>query len=391
MYNIKKNKNLIISSSILAGINCNNIYCGYYGDTKNGTGGEKDKKGETPNGDKGKKKPTPEEIEKNRQNTVNDLMYLFNDKKAKLTKLGRQNELKITEEQIKGIKNKNDFQNIINELNKIEIISNPVGNVVLDVNNIHNETYILKLSELCKGETNAINFCKFINDDKIPDEKFEEVIEKLVKENKLYNFTKYDPSMSDEDENKRNKYLYNNTYLLYIDKDTFSIKDGIKLEEITYTDFSNRIISNSKNFENCYFLYTSLEKDEDIITIFKKKTIIDLDKLNSYPNIFCFIPSEDSNATDSRFKEFLKKFNIKVEDKGLGDYYDNNAIHVHVNDNKSFGIFNSTIDEIEFKGYKKLTEKPEGYGAIDITKKFEIGITDSKGTTKYYFVKEEAK
>jgi len=384
VYNIKKNKNLIISSSILAVINYNNIYCGYYGDTKNGTGGEKDKKGETPNGD-----------EEQRQKAINVLLELFNDKKTKLEKKGKLGELKITEEQIKNIKEKSQFKNIFNELNNIKIHNDPEKNLVLDIDKISDLPYILKANN--NDPLKITNFIKYVNDDIVEgtNEKNKQILENLLKQNKLYRFIKYDPSMFGKNEKNQpvpnSDYWDNNVYLLYIDKDTFSVEDCVNLGEFTNEDFQTRAILNSKIFENCYFLYTSLEKKEDIITIFKKKTIIDLDKLNSYPNIFCFIPSEDRNAAKSRFGKFLKKLNdIEVKNEDLENYYRNNAINVQIND-KSFGIFNSKIDEIEFKGYKKSTEKPADYGTIDATKKFEIGITDSKGTTKYYFVKEEAK
>ena len=125
--------------------------------------------------------------------------------------------------------------------------------------------------------------------------------------------------------------------------------------------------------------------------IFKKKTIIDLDHLENYPNIFCINVDDDNAITESRFKEFLKKFNIEVEDEERPDYMVHNLIYVSVNLDKCFGIFNSTIDEIEFKDYKKSTKKPMNYAKINKTEKFEIIITGSKGATIYYFVKEKTK
>ena len=399
-YNIKKNKNLIISSSILAGINCNNIYCGCLcGDDKNkpNTGDGKEKKDETPNGGEGEKKLTPEENEEQKQKAINVLLNLFNDKKTKLEKKGELGELKITEEQIKNIKEKSQFQNIFNELNNIKIHNDPVKGVVLDVDNIHNETHIVKLSELGKGETNAINFYKFINDDIFEnnDDKIVEVMENLFKENKLFHFIKYDQLMFNEDEDKRNEYLCNNTYLLYIDKKTFNINDCVNLGEITFANFKSKIGLNPIIFKNCYLLYTSLENEEDKITIFKKnKLIIDLDHLENYPNIFhIYIYNNLGSKVVGDFKRFLKE-RYKVEINNIDDLSSryNNSIEFQIGCDYNYRIFDYDIDEIEFKGYKKSTIKPADYSTIDATKKFEINIKDSKGNiTIYYFVKEKTK
>ena len=122
----------------------------------------------------------------------------------------------------------------------------------------------------------------------------------------------------------------------------------------------------------------------------KKKTIIDLDHLENYPNIFCINVDDDNAITESRFKEFLKKFNIEVKDEELADYFVHNLIYVETND-KCFAIFKCTIDEMGFKDYKKSTKKPMNYAKINRTEKFEIIITGSKGSSIYYFVKEKTK
>ena len=124
--------------------------------------------------------------------------------------------------------------------------------------------------------------------------------------------------------------------------------------------------------------------------ILKKKTIIDLDHLENYPNIFCINVDDDNAITESRFKEFLKKFNIEVKDEELADYFVHNLIYVETND-KCFAIFKCTIDEMGFKDYKKSTKKPMNYAKINRTEKFEIIITGSKGSSIYYFVKEKTK
>jgi len=399
-YNIKKNKNLIISSSILAGINCNNIYCGCLcGDEKNKqtTGDGKEKKDETPNGGEGEKKLTPEEIEQNRKKFVNNLMNLFNDKKEKLQNAKKLDELKITEEQIRNVNSDKDFQNIINELNKFAFHNIPETDVKLDIDNIHDEPYIFKLSD--EDNLKRINFNKYINDDIFEnnDEKIKEITGNLFKQNKLFHFMKYDPSMFVMNEENlyilNKEYYKNNVYFLYIDKNTFSIKDGVELEEIPYAVFKSKIISNPKIFENCYILFSLLEKDDETVTVFKKKTFIDLDNLDSYPNIVQVESSESKENLLNKLKIFIKnlyKLELNTE-KDIADFLKNKEIDVEAN-GKKFGIFNSTIDEIEFKGYKKLTTKPDDYGTIDEKEKFEINIKDLKGNiTTYYFVKEKAK
>ena len=63
VYNIKKNKNLIISSSIFAGINCNNIYCGCKKCSRD------TQKNTTPNNGK-KNNNNPSGDENNKPNTI---------------------------------------------------------------------------------------------------------------------------------------------------------------------------------------------------------------------------------------------------------------------------------------------------------------------------------
>ena len=395
VYNIKKNKNLIISSSILAGINCSNIYCGCLCDDKNklttdnnnsnnnnnNNGDKKDEKDETPNGD-----------EEQRQKAINVLLKLFNDKKTKLEKVGGLDELKITEEQIKNIKEKSQFKNIFNELNKIKIHNDPVKDVVLDIDNIPDVPYIYKNNN--KDNLKFYNFGKYINDDSIvkTQEEYNQIVSNLTKEGRMYHFVKYDQTIlvnNGKVYSFDEKYIINNKYLLYIDKNTFKLKDYIKYDT-TYGDFLKECIKDPKIFENCYLLFNDLSKLSSTLTVFKKKTIIDLDNLKNYPNIFQVESSESKENVQNRLKNFVKNlYNVELKtEEEIVDFFKKNAFEVKLNNNLSFCIFNSTIDEIEFKGYKKSTEKPDIYKPEN----FVINITNSKGEmTTYYFVKEEAK
>ena len=392
MINLKSLKRYSISLLLL---NYNNTYCGCLCNDKDKKNTNDSNSGNNNNNDN--KTTNQEEIEKRNKDVIDYLLKLFNDKKAKLTELNRENELKITEQQIKDIKDQSQVNNIIEELNKLEIEYNPAANVVLDPDNIPNEPYIIKYN--CNEIDKSNIFFKYINKDininfsttgneEEVKTKQKKIIQNLLKENKLFYFLKHDLLFFDTKKNA--EYFKNNCYYLYIDKNTFRLKDGIKLGDFKIKDFKNYLSVNPKKFENCYLLFNDLLNEENIITVFKKKTIIDLDKLDSYPNIFCFIQGEENEKTISRFKEFVKKLNnIEVKDnKLLGDFYESNAINVKTK-YKEFGIFNSTIDEIEFKGYKKLTEKPTSYDDIDEKEKFEIQKMISDGTiTTYYCVKE---
>ena len=93
------------------------------------------------------------------------------------------------------------------------------------------------------------------------------------------------------------------------------------------------------------------------------------------------------------FKRFLKeRYKVEINDiDDLSSRY-NNSIEFQIGGDYNYRIFDYDIDEIEFKGYKKLAIKPADYETIAEKEKFEIDITDSEGkSTTYYFVKEKEK
>ena len=292
---IKKNKNIILNCSIFSAINCNNTFCGCARISgKNNNNNNDNNNNNNNDTEDNVEKKKDEEFKKVKNNVINETLKEFNDKKQKLTKLNRQNELKITEQQIKDIKNMNDFKNIVYELNKLKIHNDPVKNVVLDPDNITNKPYIFIENASTEEEIakNMLNFIKYINDDVfLFDNDPYEIFKNLSNENKLYTFIKYDPSMFTKYGNNQitidYTYLQSNRCLLYIDKNTFSVKDSIKLEDITFENFKNESVLNPKKFENCYILCSNFEQGDivediknmdlknDILTIFKKKTIID--------------------------------------------------------------------------------------------------------------------
>lgn len=197
----------------------------------------------------------------------NPLLWIYKRKLQALQSLGREKKLKITEEDIRNAIEDKDKEEMGKKLNSVEIPTVPFEEVTLDPDNINPDEEYLYIGPKDIKNMKFMEFIMLINDNKTVDEQAEakRIFGKLMEEGKLFNLLKLTPNTFDE------LYDYeNDIYNLYVDKDTLTLKNYIKLGEFKVSD----IRKNIDIYTDSYILFSKSDlKDEDIVTVFKNRLL----------------------------------------------------------------------------------------------------------------------
>ena len=421
VYTIKKNKNLIISSSIFAGINCNNIYCGCSGDTQKNTtpnNGKKnnnkpssDENNNNPNGDENKDtsqdddnnneeednndKIPKDEIVYNREisywiknlNTFIRFKYAFcnEDNKKKLEELFNN---------INKITNKESLDEFINKLNNITISGKIPLLTEKDIENNNNLGRIVP--------SYCIHFfAAMLNDGKIDINNSVDIISKNFLEGNVC----IKAGLGNIFNGDEISYSNSDNYYYYYHKEKPELSDNyICLYEKTFSEIKD-MLSNNYNSYNKYIFFNN-EYIKNKIKIYQEQLVFNLTNCylkNGEKNVLFKFYSNISLSNDNFFHKVnllynnLNNINCRVDKDTLTNFLKENfrcfKINLPVSD-LPFEIFiykYYEYDAIVFNGYKMVfaDNDPEEGTYENFYKSIEKYDTKN-GEKKYiYYIKEK--
>ncbi len=331
------------------------------------------------------------------------LLWIYKRKLQALQLEDREEKLKITEEDIRNATEEKDMEEMLKTLNSIEIHIAPFEHVTLDPDNINLDEEYLYIGQKDIKNMKFMEFIMLINNNKAVSEQAEakRIFGKLMEEGKLFNLLKLTPNTIDE------LYDYENeVYNLYVDKDTLTLKNYIKLGEFEVSD----IRKNIDIYTDSYILFSKSDlEDEDVVTVFKKPITIDLDELTTYKNIV-FYDNEDTeeNIYQILFGYYsshggegdMKRSGEKANDTFSSWLYDNRgkvsygrceSIN-HKGKNLYMVIILPPCDDFikltKIKGYKKISEYSDEYKIASKDEMVKIGIVRQGGLWSFYYIKE---
>ena len=332
----------------------------------------------------------------------NSLLWLYKRKYEALLYKGKEAELTIKEEDIRNATKDEDIAKIIKKLNNIEIHTDPFKNITLDPDNINlNEKYLYNESKSTKMK--SIQFIQLINDDKVTNNKKEDklIFEKLMSEGKLFNLLKLTPNTFSK------LYSYeDDIYKLYVYKDTLTLENYIKLGEISVSD----IRKNIDIYTDSYILFSKSHlEDKDIVTVFKKPIIIDLDKLPEYKNIVWYDNKETDDGVSNTLNNYYSNHGGDVDlnnsmidatrtfedwlytNRGEAPYGRCRSINYKDLNFCMYIIFPPSeefIKHTKIKGYKRIWQGDEEFKKANKDEMVEINIFYQDGGWTFYYIKE---